>query len=291
MYSLNRVHIIGYQTQPVEVRQTPSGASVTDLNLVVPYSFKSESGELLKGKGFHTVTLWGPMADVAGQYVRPGSQLFVAGRLQTESWEDQQSGEKRSKTKVVALDLILLDPKDGQMPAPQGAPNVTNVVNHAEIVGNVTRDPEMRTTTNGQQVLTLGVATNERWKDKSSGEDRDRTEFHNVVVWGELADEVNRAVKKGNRVYVSGRVQTRSWETQAGSKRTTTEIIADAVHLLGIANDEAKDAVERSSAGAPATQAAPQSVGSKDSAPQADSSTSVPEISYTSEVKAEDLPF
>lgn len=285
MFSLNRVHIIGYQTQPVEVRQTPSGASVTDLNLVVPYSFKSDSGELLKGKGFHTVTVWGPMADVAGQYVKPGSQVFVAGRLQTESWDDQQSGEKRSKTKVVALDLILLDPKDGQMPAPQGAPNVCNALNTAEVVGNVTRDPEMRTTTNGQQVLTLGVATNERWKDKASGEDRDRSEFHNVVVWGELADEVARAVKKGNRVYVSGRVQTRSWETKEGAKRTTTEIIADKVHLLGISSPDATDAVNRSGSQMETTQSTPAAVASSDAVP------AVPDISYTSEVKAEDLPF
>lgn len=288
MFSLNRIHIIGYQTQPVEVRQTPNGASVVDLNLVVPYSFTSESGELLKGKGFHTVTVWGPMADVAGQYVKPGSHVFIAGRLQTDTWEDQQSNEKRSKTKVIALDLILLDPKDGQMRAPEGAPNVCNSVNHAEIVGNVTRDPEMRTTTNGQQVLTLGVATNERWKDKASGEDRERTEFHNVVVWGALAEEVSRAVKKGNRVYVSGRVQTRSWETKEGSKRTTTEIIADSVNLLGIANPEARDAVERSAQSAPAAQSAPMH---SEQSGDAQAVPAVPEVSYTSEVKAEDLPF
>ncbi len=291
MFSLNRVHIIGYQTQPVEVRQTPGGTSVTDLNLVVPYAFTSDSGELLKGKGFHTVTLWGPMAEVAGQYIRPGSQIFTAGRLQTDSWEDQQSGEKRSKTKIVALDMILLDPKDGQLPAPEGAPHVCNVVNSAEIIGNVTRDPEMRTTTNGQQVLTLGVATNERWKDKTSGESKDRTEFHSVVIWGALAEEVARVVKKGNRVYVTGRVQTRSWETQSGSKRTTTEIIASAVHLLGISSAEAKDSVrtERvaSSTATKNLDEAPKSV--TDAA--AEAAVTVPEISYTSEVKAEDLPF
>ena len=287
MFSLNRVSIIGYQTQPVEVRQTPGGASVTDLNLVVPYTFKSESGEMLKGKGFHTITVWGPMADVAGQYVKPGSQVFVSGRLQTDSWEDTQSGEKRSKTKMVALDMILLDPKDGQLQAPGNAPNVCNAVNHAEVIGNVTRDPEMRTTTNGQQVLTLGVATNERWKDKASGETKERTEFHNVVVWGDLAEEVSRSVKKGNRVYVSGRVQTRSWETNTGGKRTTTEIVSDSVCLLGINSSEAKDNI--SSEGAPATQAAPTE--SAEQAAEAEAVASVPEISYTSEVKAEDLPF
>jgi single-strand DNA-binding protein len=280
MFSLNRVHIIGYQTQPVEVRQTPGGTSVTDLNIVVPYTFKSEAGETLKGKGFHTVTLWGAMADIAGQYVKPGAQLFIAGRLQTDSWEDEKSGEKRSKTKVVGQDLILLDPKDGQMSAPDGAPNVCNVVNRAEVIGNITRDPEMRTTTNGQQVLTIGVATNESWKDKATGEKKDRTEFHNVVIWGDLAEEVSRSVKKGNRVYASGRVQTRSWETQSGSKRTTTEIIADSVCLLGISSTEANDAVSKSAQSAPAAPSGGDAV-----------AAGVPEISYTSEVKAEDLPF
>lgn len=286
MFSLNRVHIIGYQTQPVEVRKTPTGTSVTDLNLIVPYSFSSESGETLKGKGFHTVTLWGPMAEVAGQYVRAGSQLFIAGRLQTDSWEDQQSGEKRSKTKVVGMDMILLDPKDGQLSAPEGAPNVCNVVNHVEVIGNVTREPEMRTTGSGQNVLTIGVATNERWRDKA-GADQERVEFHNVVVWGELAQEVSRAVKKGNRVYVSGRIQTRSWETQAGSKRTTTEIIASAVHLLGIKSREAQDSIEASaSRGQGAAASRLQESSSEDAVLAA-----VPEISYTSEIKAEDLPF
>ncbi|KKW36597.1 MAG: Single-stranded DNA-binding protein [Candidatus Peribacteria bacterium GW2011_GWB1_54_5] len=121
MYSYNRVHIIGYQTQPVDLRQTPGGTSVTDLNLVTPYSFTGDNGEKIQGKGFHTVTLWGPMADIANQFVRAGSQLFISGRLQTDTWEDQQTNERRSKTKIVALDMILLDPRDGQLPAPEGA--------------------------------------------------------------------------------------------------------------------------------------------------------------------------
>lgn len=282
MFSLNRVHIIGYQTQPVEVRQTPGGTSVTDLNIVVPYTFTTENGERLSGKGFHTVTLWGPMADVAGQYVRPGAHVFISGRLQTDSWEDEQSGEKRSKTKIVALDMILLDPKDGQRPAPSGAVHITNSVNRADLVGNVTRDPEMRTTTNGQSVLTLGVATNERWKDRASGEERERTEFHNVVVWGDLAREVAQFVKKGHRVFVSGRVQTRSWETPQGSKRTTTEIIAEQCLLLGISNPVAHEAVE-SSASMPRQE--------REATPVAAEPAAALEVQYASEIKAEDLPF
>src|SRR2546428_135950 len=114
MFSLNRIDIIGYQTQPLTVRKTPSGTSVCDLNLVVPYSFQSQKGDLLSLKSFHTVTLWSGMADIAGQFVKPGSQIFISGRLQTDSWEDTETKDKRSKTKIIALDMILLDPKNGQ---------------------------------------------------------------------------------------------------------------------------------------------------------------------------------
>jgi len=288
MFSFNRVNIIGYQTQPVTVRQTPGGSSVTDLNLVIPYTFRSDEGKSIQGKSFHPVTLWGPMADIAGQYIRAGSQLFVSGRLQTDTWEDQTSGEKRSKTRIVALDLIMLDPKDGQNEAPEGAEKLVDCANRADVVGHLTRDPELRTTTSGKQVTSIGVATNERWKDKSSGEDRERTEFHNVVVWGDLAEEVSRTLKKGQRVYVSGRIQSRGWETPSGIKRTTTEIIADRVSMLGIENPVAQEAVQ--------AEAARESSSSKsdNTPPLEDSkegSAEAPEVKYASEVKASDLPF
>lgn len=291
MYSYNRVHIIGYQTQPVEVRQTPGGASVTDLNFVVPYGFTGDNGEAIQGKGFHTVTLWGPMADIAGQFIKPGSQVFISGRMQTDSWEDQQSGEKRSKTKIVGMDMILLDPRDGQLPAPEGAPAVSTCVNRVDIVGNASRDPELRTTGTGQKVLTLGVATNDRWKDKSSGEDRERSEFHNVVVWGALAEQVERSIKKGNRVYVTGRVQTRSWEAQDGSKRYTTEVVADSVLLLGIKNSGALESV--SADARPMVSESPrrtEEISQTKKEPVAVGAP-IPEVQYSSEIRVEDLPF
>lgn len=297
MFSLNRVQIIGYQTQPVQVRQTPGGTSVTDLNLVVPYSFASESGEQLTGKSFHTITLWGSLAEVAGQFARPGSQMFIAGRLQTDSWEDEQSGEKRSKTKIVGQDFILLDPKGGQVEAPPMAKKLLNCCNRADVIGNVTRDPEMRTTTSGQKVLTIGVATNDRWKDKQSGEMKEKSEFHNIVVWGDLAEEVMHSVKKGSRLFVTGRVQTRSWETQAGAKRYTTEIIADTASLLGVANKIAAESVSSDIAagrmgGGSTSQAKPSKGEFDQSMPnEAPVGAGIPDISYASEIKVEDLPF
>ncbi|MBP9750591.1 MAG: single-stranded DNA-binding protein [Candidatus Peribacteraceae bacterium] len=294
MFSLNRVNIIGYQTQPVDVRTTPGGTTVTDLNLVVPYSFKSDSGQIMEGKSFHTVTVWGPMANIAGQFVKAGSQLFISGRLQTDSWEDEKTKEKRSKTKMVALDLILLDPKDGAMPTPENARQLTSCLNRADLLGNVTRDPELRTTTSGQKVLSLGLATNDRWKDKA-GVAQERSEFHNVVVWGDLADECQRTLKKGSKVFVSGRVQTRSFETQAGQKRYATEIVADTISLVGIKNQTALDAVRAdvSEGGSPFGEEAP----GRRAAPEASAAVGVgaagiPDIDYgKSEIKVEDLPF
>ncbi len=290
MFSFNRVHIIGYQTQPLTLRQTPGGTSVTDLNLVVPYTFRSDSGEALSGKGFHTVTLWGPMADIAHQYLRPGSQVFISGRLQTDTWEDEATKEKRSKTKIVALDLILLDPKGGQTPMPERAPRLFHFANRADLVGNVTRDPEIRTTSGGQHVLTLGLATNDRWKDKQTGEDRERAEFHSVVVWGDLAEEAGRVLKKGSRAYVSGRMQTRSWETQNGGKRTATEVIAEQVTALGTEHPAAKESIRADAAGAPARDVASADPAAPPTEPAA-SAGAVPAIEYASEVKVEDLPF
>lgn len=291
MFSFNRVHIIGYQTQPVTIRQTPGGSSVTDLNLVVPYKFSAQSGELLDGKGFHTVTVWGPMAEVAGKFLKSGGQVFISGRLQTDSWQDEKTGEKKSKTKIIAMDMILLDPKEGQRPAPEGTKHVTNAVNRVDIIGNVTRDPEMRTTTSGQQVLTLGVATNEKWRDKTTNEEKERVEFHNVVIWGALAEEVARVVRKGNRVFASGRVQTRSWETKEGSKRYTTEVIAESFILLGTKNPAAESAIQYDGQSAASSVSASPSSEEPVAAPVGADPIEVPEISYASEIKPEDLPF
>lgn len=288
MFSLNRVTLIGYQTQPVQVRQTPSGTSVTDLNVVVPSQIKTESGETIASKSFHTVTLWGPVAEVAGQFIRPGTHVMVGGRLQTDSWEDEKTGEKRSKTKVVGNEMIILDPKSGQTGAPSNE-SLAGGVNRAEVIGNVTKDPEMRTTTSGQKVLTIGVATNDRWKDKSTGEMKEKSEFHNVVIWGNLAEDVARNVKKGVRVYAAGRVQSRSWETPTGQKRTSTEIVADQVSMLGVKNKVAEESLR-----VDGDQAFRQSSPKDDFAQEpvaAGSVPNIPTIEYKSEVSVEDLPF
>lgn len=104
-------------------------------------------------------------------------------------------------------------------------------INKVILIGNLTRDPEMRYTPDGQPVTTFGVATNRRWTTKE-GEQKEDAEFHNIVAWGKLAEICSQILKKGRRVFVEGRLKTQSWEGKDGVNRTRTEIvISDMVAL------------------------------------------------------------
>jgi single-strand DNA-binding protein len=106
-----------------------------------------------------------------------------------------------------------------------------NSLNKAQVIGNVTRNPELKTTTGGQTVCTVGVATNRYWKD-ASGEKKDEVEFHNIVVWGKLAEICTQYLKQGTKVFFDGRLQTRNWEDESGVKHYRTEIVAQDMIIL-----------------------------------------------------------
>jgi len=95
------------------------------------------------------------------------------------------------------------------------------------VIGNVTRDPELRTIPSGQSVASFAVATNRRWNDKESGEQKEEVQFHEIVAWGKLAEIAHQIIHKGNRIYVEGRLRTHTWEGQDGARRERTEIIAE----------------------------------------------------------------
>lgn len=105
-------------------------------------------------------------------------------------------------------------------------------INRATIVGRLTRDPEVRTTPSGVNVVNFGVATNSVWKDRASGEKKEAVEFHNIVAFGKLGEIIAQYMTKGRRVLVEGRIQTRSWEGQDGAKKNRTEIVADNIIML-----------------------------------------------------------
>jgi single-strand DNA-binding protein len=103
-------------------------------------------------------------------------------------------------------------------------------LNKVFIIGNLTRDPELRSLPSGGSVTSFGVATNRVWKNQQ-GEKKEDTQFHNIVVFGKQADTVAQYLKKGSSVLIEGRIQTRTWEAQDGTKKNRTEIVAERVQF------------------------------------------------------------
>ncbi|WP_392562768.1 single-stranded DNA-binding protein [Orbus sturtevantii] len=100
-------------------------------------------------------------------------------------------------------------------------------INKVILVGNLGQDPEVRYLPNGGAVANISVATSETWKDKQTGEQKDRTEWHRVVIFGKLAEIAGEYLKKGSQVYIEGQLQTRKWQDQSGQDRYTTEIVVN----------------------------------------------------------------
>lgn len=110
---------------------------------------------------------------------------------------------------------------------------MANGVNKVIILGNLGRDPEIRYMPNGGAVANLAVATSEKWKDKNTGADQERTEWHRIVIFGKLAEIVGEYLKKGSQAYFEGKLQTRKWQDKDGQDRYTTEIVANTMQMLG----------------------------------------------------------
>jgi single-strand DNA-binding protein len=106
-------------------------------------------------------------------------------------------------------------------------------INKAILIGRLGADPEVRYTPSGVAVANFSIATSEEWKDKDTGEKKERTEWHRIVVWSKLGELCGEYLSKGRQVYIEGRIQTRSWDDRDGKKRYTTEIVATDVQFLG----------------------------------------------------------
>lgn len=155
-------------------------------------------------------------------------------------------------------------------------------VNKVVLVGRLTRDPEIRNTSSGMSVASVSLATNSFWKDKS-GQRQERTEFHNIVLWGRLAEIAGQYLTKGQEAYFEGRLQTRKYTTKDGQERRTTEVVAENMQL----GSRPQGGAARPSYSQPATQtgAAP--------ATQEAPAEEIPTINLDDEeeVKIEDVPF
>lgn len=158
-------------------------------------------------------------------------------------------------------------------------------LNKAMIIGNIVRDPEMRTTPSGQNVTSFSIATNRVWND-TNGQKQERAEFHNIVAWRRLAEIASQYLKKGAKVYIEGRLQTRSWDDPNGVKRYRTEIIAENMIMLDRAGN-----MPSSGGGGDYNTEQP----SMDQTPTVDvnrsNSSNIPSNDGEEEISIEDIPF
>lgn len=106
-------------------------------------------------------------------------------------------------------------------------------VNKAIILGRVGKDPELRYTPTGDAVCSTSIATSEQWKDKTTGEKQEKTEWHNVVLFRKIAEIFGTYVRKGDQIYIEGKIQTKKWQDKNGQDRYTTQIVANEIKLLG----------------------------------------------------------
>jgi len=160
-------------------------------------------------------------------------------------------------------------------------------LNRVDIIGNLTRDPELRYTPNGQAVASFAVATNRSWMD-ASGEKKEAVEYHDIVTWGKLAEICNQILSKGRKVFITGRLQTRNWEGQDGVKRYKTEIVAENMLVLDKPKEwGAGGGAAPAAAGFGATAPSVADMG----APQASSNDAADFGGGSTEVNLDDIPF
>lgn len=166
-------------------------------------------------------------------------------------------------------------------------------LNRVQLIGNLTRDPEIKQIPGGTTVATFGVATNFNWTDQS-GAKQSRAEFHNVVAWRKLAEICGQFLRKGSKVFVEGRLQTRDWEAEDGTKRYRTEIVADNMIMLDRKGDFGGSSAERDSSSSSSSYSDREPAGIKDSkseeAPVSEVAQEAP-APAGGDVSIDDLPF
>jgi single-strand DNA-binding protein len=220
---LNQVFLIGTLTARPDMRYTPGGLAILDLNLAGQDIFTDESGQEREVPWYHRVRLLGRQAEMWGDLLEKGQLIFVEGRLEYRQWE--KDGEKRSEVQVRAE---FIDPLEGRgretLEDARGQPRLRRALNQVILMGNLTRDPDLRYTPQGTAVVRLGLAVNERRRGQEAV-NAERTHFLEVQAWRELAEWASE-LRKGDGLLVIGRLVNDSWTSSSGERRFQTRVEA-----------------------------------------------------------------
>lgn len=230
---LNVVMMAGTLTQAPELRYTPAGLAILELNLGGNDHVVGDDDKLRELAWYHRVTVFGAQGESLANQLEEGSPVFVEGRLNYRSW-DGQDGQRKAALDVVAqrVEVMTFGPRRGETTVTdaRGQHRLRDALNQVSIIGNLTRDAELRYTPSGSAVTRFSVAVNERFRDRS-GSDQERTHYVDVNVWRELAEACGE-LAKGDPVFVVGRLVNDSWTDKDGNRRFTTRLEGTRVEYL-----------------------------------------------------------
>ncbi|MEX2542196.1 MAG: single-stranded DNA-binding protein [Trueperaceae bacterium] len=235
---LNYIFLAGTLTQAPELRYTPSGLAILELNLGGNDHVIGDDDQQRELAWYHRVTVFGAQAESLATQLEEGTPVFAEGRLDYRSWESQD-GQRRSALDVKATRVEVIgfgvrtagsNPESATVTDAKGQHRLRNALNEVMIIGNLTRDAELRYTPSGSAVTRFSVAVNDRFRDRS-GADQERTHFVEVNVWRSLAEACGE-LAKGDAVFVTGRLVKDSWTDKDGNSRITTRIEGSRVEFL-----------------------------------------------------------
>ena len=221
---LNHVYLLGALARNPELRYTPAGMAVLDLVVAGDDHIVGNDGKARVMPWYHRTSVLGKQAEALAEDLRAGQPVFVEGSLEYRTWETPE-GAKRSQVSVKALRVEMANAGSRNpvtVQDSQGGLRLTNAVNEVALIGNLTRDAELRYTPAGDAVTTISIAVNESWKDKD-GNWQEKTHFVEANLWRELAETAGN-LKKGDPIFTTGRLVNESWTDKEGQKRSSTRV-------------------------------------------------------------------
>ncbi|MBZ9714764.1 single-stranded DNA-binding protein [Deinococcus multiflagellatus] len=227
---MNHVYLIGALARDPELRYTPSGTAVFEATVAGEDHIVGNDGRERKLPWYHRVSILGKPAEwQAERNLKGGDAVMVEGSLEYSQWEAPEGG-KRSMVRVKALRMEQLGTQPELVQDAGGGVRMGSGMNEVVLIGNVTRDPELRYTPAGDAVLGLGLAVNETWNDRQ-GQKQEKTHWIDVTLWRELAESM-KDLRKGDPVLVRGRLVNEAWTDRDGNKRNSTKVEATRVEAL-----------------------------------------------------------
>lgn len=279
---LNSVQLAGTLTQAPEMKYTASGLAILELNLAGNDQVVGSDGQLRELAWYHRVSVFGKQAEYLAEQLSVGTPVFVDGRLNYRTWEDQ-SGQKRSALGINAVRVEALShgPRKGEATVSdaRGQERLKNALNQVTVIGNLIKDAELRYTPSGDAVTRFVVAVNEQYRDKN-GQDQESVHFVEVNVWRDLAEGCAE-LAKGDPVFVVGRLVTDNWTDKDGNRQYKDKLEGSRVEYL----------TRGPGGGGTGTRAQPQAAGAQ-RGQQEPSQVSRPRLDIDEEFPPEeDLPF